>query len=239
MEKICLSVQEGYERWAATYDREPNPVLTLEERQLRLMLPSVQGKRVLDLACGTGRWLEWLMAQGAGAGAGVDFSPAMLAAAQKKPSIRAQLVRADCRVIPFANSIFDVVVCSFAVGHIADLRHVAREVARVAKPAADIYVTDLHPCAYEHGWQTGFRDQQGPVEIVTCPRSTQELLAPWISAGFDCAQMVECRFGKPERAIFDQMGKGHLFDKCCPFPAVLVSHFLRPRLRMSAREVLK
>ncbi len=132
MEKICLSVQEGYERWAATYDRDPNPVLALEERQLRLMLPSVQGKRVLDLACGTGRWLEWLMAQGAGAGAGVDFSPAMLAAAQRKPTLRGRLVQADCGAIPFANAAFDVVVCSFAVGHIADLRQVAREVARVA-----------------------------------------------------------------------------------------------------------
>jgi malonyl-CoA O-methyltransferase len=239
MGKICLSVQEGYARWAATYDREPNPVLTLEERQLRLMLPSVQGKRVLDLACGTGRWLEWLMAQGAGAGAGVDFSPAMLAAAQRKPLLQGRLVQADCRAIPFANSAFDVVVFSFAVGHIADLRHVAREVARVAAPAADIYVTDLHPRAYEQGWQTGFRDRQGAVEIVTWPRSTHEVLAPWASAGLDCARMVECRFSEPERAVFDRMGKGHLFDKCCLFPAALVGHFVQPRVKLSAREVLK
>jgi len=214
-------------------------VLALEEQQLRLMLPSVRGKWVLDLACGTGRWLEWLMEQGADAGAGVDFSPAMLAAAQKKPTLRGRLVQADCRAIPFANADFDIVICSFAVGHIADLWHVAREVARVAKPTADIYVTDLHPCAYEHGWQTGFRDQQGPVEIATWPRSTQEFLAPWMSAGFDCAQTVECRFGEPERVIFNLMGKGHRFDKCRLFPAVLAGHFVRPRRRMSAREILK
>lgn len=237
MEKICLSVQEGYERWAATYDHDLNPVLALEERQLRLMLPSVQGKRVLDLACGTGRWLEWLMAQGAGAGAGVDFSPAMLAAAQRKPTLRGRLVQADCGAIPFAHAAFDVVICSFAVGHIADLRQVAREVARVATTAADVYVSDLHPRAFQQGWKTGFRDQQGPVEIVTWPRSTQEFLAPWMSAGFDCAQTVECRFGEPEQAIFNQMGKGHLFDECCIFPAVLVGRFVRPHLRVSAREV--
>ena len=84
MERSCVSVQEGYERWAPTYDRDPNPLLALEERQLKLMIPPLEGKRVLDLACGTGRWLAWLMKGGARTGVGVDFSPAMLAGREGK-----------------------------------------------------------------------------------------------------------------------------------------------------------
>jgi ubiquinone/menaquinone biosynthesis C-methylase UbiE len=228
MERSFVSVQEGYERWAPTYDRDPNPLLALEERQLRLMIPPLAGKRVLDLACGTGRWLELMMAGGAGSGVGVDFSPAMLAAAKEKPDIRRRIVQADCRAIPFAHAVFDLVVCSFAVGHIPDLRVVAREVARVATPNADVYVTDLHPLAYGQGWQAGFRDRWGAVEITTWPRSTQEFLAPWISAGFDCAQLVECRFSEPERPVFTQAGKGDVFERYCTVPAVLVCHFERP-----------
>lgn len=228
MERTCVTVQEGYERWAPTYDRDPNPLLALEERQLKLMLPPLAGKRALDLACGTGRWLAWLMTGGANSGVGVDFSPAMLAAAKEKPSLRGRLVQADCRSLPFANAVFDLVVCSFAVGHIPDLRSVAHEVGRVATPKADVYVTDLHPRAYGQGWQTGFRDRRGAVEIATWPRSAQEFLAPWVSAGFDCAQVVECRFSEPEREVFVQAGKGHLFENFCTVPAVLVCHFVRP-----------
>jgi ubiquinone/menaquinone biosynthesis C-methylase UbiE len=228
MERICVSVQEGYERWAASYDLDPNPLIALEERQLNLMIPPLEGKRVLDLACGTGRWLAGLMARGASSGVGVDFSPAMLAAAKEKSAVRRRLVQADCRAIPFANSVFDLVVCSFAVGHIPDLRSVAREAGRVAAAVSDVYVSDLHPLAYGQGWQTGFRDRRGAVEIATWPRAVQEFLAPWVTAGFDCAQLVECRFGEPERRVFAQAGKGHLFEKCCAVPSVLVCHFVRP-----------
>jgi len=227
MERSFVSVQEGYERWAPTYDRDPNPLLALEERQLKLMIPPLLGRRVLDLACGTGRWLEWLIAGGASGGVGVDFSPAMLAAAKEKSDVRGRIVQANCRAIPFAHAVFDLVVCSFAVGHIPDLRSVAREVGRVTTASADVYVTDLHPLAYGQGWQTGFRDNGGAVEIATWPRSTQEFLAPWTSAGFDCAQSVECRFSEPERQVFAQAGKARDFADLCLTPAVLICHFQR------------
>jgi malonyl-CoA O-methyltransferase len=231
MERSCVSVQEGYERWAPTYDRDPNPLLALEERQLSHMIPALEGKRVLDLACGTGRWLSWLMSRGASSGAGVDFSPAMLAAAKQKTAVRGRVVQADCRAVPFAGAVFDLVICSFAVGHIPDLRSVAREVGRVATPGADVYVSDLHPQAYGQGWHTGFRDSCGAVEIATWPRSPQELLAPWVAAGFDCAQLVECRFSEPERPIFTQAGKGQAFEEFGHVPAVLICHFQRPARR--------
>ena len=44
-----VSVEEGYKRWAATYDRTPNPLLALEQRCLLPLIPDLAGKRVLDL----------------------------------------------------------------------------------------------------------------------------------------------------------------------------------------------
>jgi len=227
MERSYVSVQEGYQRWAPTYDRSPNPLVALEERQLKLMIPPLTGKRVLDLACGTGRWLAWLMANGASSGVGLDFSPAMLAAAKGKTALRRRLVQADCRALPIANSTFDLVVCSFAAGHVPELRSLAREVARVATPGADVWVSDLHPLAYAKGWRTGFRDSLGAVEVAMWPRSAEEFLPPWISAGFDCAQLVECRFSEPERQVFEQGGKAREFEDSCRVPAVLICHFHR------------
>jgi len=231
MERDRVSVSEGYERWAPTYDRSPNPLLALEERQLKLMIPSREGKRVLDLACGTGRWLAWFLMGGASLGVGVDFSPAMLAAAKVKTALKGRVVRADCRAVPFAQAVFDLVVCSFAVGHISDMQSVAREVRRVATAGGDVYVSDVHPLAYGQGWQTSFRDSRGTVEIATWPRSVQEFLAPWVSAGFDCAQWVGCRFSEPERHVFAQAGKARVFDDFCQVPAVLICHFQRPTRR--------
>ena len=130
---VLLGVEEGYERWAPSYDQAPNPVIAREERYVESLLPNLQGKKVLDLACGTGRWLERLLAAGARCGAGVDVSSAMLRIAGKKSSVRGKLVRADCLDLPFASSVFDFGICSFALGHIPDLRKMARELARVTE----------------------------------------------------------------------------------------------------------
>jgi ubiquinone/menaquinone biosynthesis C-methylase UbiE len=227
MDKSHLSVGEGYKRWAPTYDRDPNPLLALEERQLELMIGSVEDERVLDLACGTGRWLTSLTAAGASIGVGLDFSPAMLAVAQEKCTGRACVVQADCRAIPFADRFFDVVICSFAMAHIPDLGSMAFEVGRVASPEADVYVSDLHPLAFGQGWHTGFRDSEGSVEIISFPRSVEEISAIWKRTGFECARSLDCRFGEAERPIFERAGKAKLFEIFRHIPAVLLCHFTR------------
>jgi len=134
----CVSVQEGYERWAQTYDNTPNPLLALEERHLIPFLPDLKGRRVLDLACGTGRWLARLLARGASAGVGVDVSASMLRVAATKSAITGRLVLADCLQLPLRPSVFDFVLCSFALNHIQKLGVMARELARQGNDAAAI-----------------------------------------------------------------------------------------------------
>ena len=55
---LPVSAAEGYERWAPIYDDAPNPLLAREERYLLPLLIDLGDKAILDLACGTGRWLE-------------------------------------------------------------------------------------------------------------------------------------------------------------------------------------
>jgi malonyl-CoA O-methyltransferase len=191
------------------------------------MLPQLEGKRVLDLACGTGRWLAWLLDGGRISAVGADSSGAMLAEANKKPGLGGRLVAADCSFLPFRDGVFDLVVCSFAMGHIPDVLRVAREVARVTATSADVYVSDLHPQAHARGWRTGFHDGQGSFEITTWPRSGQELLADLTRGGFDCVQSVECRFTEVERPIFARAGKARQFEEACHVPAVLLCHLRR------------
>ncbi len=227
MERRRVSVQEGYDRWAPTYDFDPNPLLALEERQLRLMMSPLQGKRVLDLACGTGRWLVRLASGEPRTAVGVDFSPAMLAAAREKSAVKQRLVCADCRALPFANFTFDLVICSFAVSHIPDMEKLAREVWRVTLPGADVYLSDVHPLAHAQGWLTAFHDPEGSAEIVTWPRPVEELQAAWESCGFNCVESIGCRLGKQEEQILGRAGKSWWFGAARTIPVVLLCHFQR------------
>ncbi len=222
-----VSVEEGYERWAPAYDRDPNPLLAREERHLLPLLGNLQDKRALDLACGTGRWLERLVAQGCASGVGVDRSPAMLRVADRKCEIRGSLARAACESLPFRRGVFDLAICSFALGHIRDLGSMVRELARVTRPAADFFVSDFHPEAYDRGWRVGFRDQSSAVEIETFPRATEEILRPFCSHGFECLTQTPLWLEEPEKPIFVRAGKSDRFAEACQSPAVLVLHFRR------------
>lgn len=224
---LAASIAEGYERWARTYDQNPNPLLAREQRHLLPLLTNLKKKRSLDLACGTGRWLEILMRHGVELGAGVDFSMAMLNMGAKKNFITGRLAQATCGNLPFPAAVFDLAICSFALGHLHELRSTVRELARVTRPRADVFVSDLHPEAHERGWRVGFRDGTLPVEIEMVPRTAEEIVQVFCSNGFESGVYVALSLGEPEKPIFAQSGKSHLFAKACQLPAILFCHFKR------------
>ncbi len=92
-------------------------------------------RRVLDLACGSGRHAKYLGAQWWTSG--IDLSEVLLRIARRNDS-PARLVRGDIRALPYRDSAFDLVVNLFtSFGYFeTDLEHelVIRDLARVIAP---------------------------------------------------------------------------------------------------------
>jgi ubiquinone/menaquinone biosynthesis C-methylase UbiE len=231
VEQPEVSVAEGYELWAPLYDDDPNPLLAREERHFQPLLRGLRGKSVLDLACGTGRWLERATAQGATFAVGIDSSAPMLYVANQKSTIRKRLAGADCGSLPFPDATFDIAICSFALGHFQDLDRIVNELARVTKNGADVFVSDLHPDASAHGWRVGFRHAGAPIHIKTRSRTVEEIVQAFCSSTFECEVQEALKLGEPERHIFDRAGKSNYFLDACSLPAVLFCHFRRTKLR--------
>src|SRR6516162_6089878 len=100
-----LAPLDGYQLWARTYDHEHNPMLSIEQRILESLLPPLRGLDIVDLGCGTGRWLEAAKNASARSLAGVDISSEMLEVARAKLGDAATLVCAECAnaTIPVAS----------------------------------------------------------------------------------------------------------------------------------------
>jgi ubiquinone/menaquinone biosynthesis C-methylase UbiE len=222
-----VSVAEGYARWAPTYDAAPNPLLACEERHLLPLLGELHDKRILDLACGTGRWLAHLVSQPGFSGVGIDCSAAMLRIAGAKSSLADRLVKGALEILPFSDASFDLALCSFALSHVHDLRPVIHELARVTNTGADVFVSDLHPEGYARGWRVGFRDNSTRVEIETNPRTGEQVVQAFSSAGFECVMQRSLCLGHPEKPLFARSGKLDSFTQACQVPAVLLCHFRR------------
>jgi ubiquinone/menaquinone biosynthesis C-methylase UbiE len=103
------------------------------------------GQRVLDVACGTGV-VTRLAAEpvgAAGAVAGLDVNPGMLAVArsQTPPGISIEWHQASAEAMPLADEAFDVVLCQMGLQFIPSKLAALREMRRVLKPRGRALVT--------------------------------------------------------------------------------------------------
>src|SRR3954462_753859 len=148
-----LGVREAYACLADSYPAHTrHPFMQLEQATMLGLLPDVAGKRVLDVACGTGRYLEILRERGAARTFGVDLSPEMLG----KASGLGAIARCDLRALPVASGQFDVVICGLAVGYVAALGDAIAEMGRVLVPGGTLVYSDVHPLANMDGRARAF-----------------------------------------------------------------------------------
>jgi SAM-dependent methyltransferase len=218
---VVVSSADGYRLWAPTYDGAPNPVLALEERMARTFFAEFQGRTVIDVGCGTGRWLRWLLERGALA-FGIDASPEMLREAGKKPGLRAKLAVAEASYLPIADASADVTVCSFALSYVVAAHAAIGELARITKTGGRVIISDLHPLAAAKGWNRSFQVGDDRYEIAFERHAVEELSLACAKAGLEIVTRHEAGFAEPERPIFARAGKEVSYLHLLGTPAVLV-----------------
>jgi SAM-dependent methyltransferase len=150
---------DAYSIWAKLYPARPhNAFMALEQEVVLDLLPALDGRRVLDLACGSGRYAQIAIARGAAQVIGVDHSLSMLREASGFPRLHA-----DMTALPLRAATIDVVVCGLAIGHLSPLRmpRALVEVARVLAPGGTIVFSDFHPYAYLEGARRSFAGPDG------------------------------------------------------------------------------
>jgi malonyl-CoA O-methyltransferase len=220
---------DAYALWAESYEQSCNPLLVLEERIVAPLLPPLAGAVVLDIGCGTGRWLQLLCESGALLRAGIDLSPEMLRQAARKPSLAGLLIRGDSAELPVRDACIDFAICSFSASCIGDLQRLAGEISRVTRPGASLVLTDFHPDAVRHGWKRTFRRGEDVFEIESLNRPVDLICEAFASHGFEQTEFFEPHFSEPERPQFRRSGKEHLFEDACRIAAIFVCCFRRAR----------
>jgi len=221
--------RDAYRRVSHSYDTEPNPMLSLEQRFLASLLPPVANLDVIDLGCGTGRWLASLAPQEPRSLLGVDASPEMLAQATRKGPGVASLVLADCNCLPLRPASTDLILCSFVASYIEDLSNFAEEILRLLRPGGCVFISDLHPATTSKlGWRRGFHASGSFVDVATFPRSISDVIAAFEKYGFQTKLLLEPEFGDLERDIFVRARKIESFRAACGHPAIYILRLALP-----------
>jgi len=223
-----LPTQEGYDRWAATYDTMGNWLLELEEPEVDRALGEVSGLAVLDVGAGTGRHAIRL-AEGGARVTALDFSEGMLARARGKPGAdRVRWLAHDVITpLPFPDGSFDRVLSSLVLEHIplSGLAPFFGELARVVRDRGGVVVTAMHPAMFLKGVSANFRDERGEVR----PRSYVATLSDYVMAatggGLGIVELTEHSVGE---ALAEQNERSR---KWLGWPALFVMSLRRTKHR--------
>jgi ubiquinone/menaquinone biosynthesis C-methylase UbiE len=189
-------IAAAYDRWAETYDTDPNRTRELAGEVLHLAELPFAGRDLVEIGCGTGRNTECLATQ-AGSITALDFSEKMLRHAVRRihnPKVR--FIQHDVRTTwPLADSAADVIVAMLILEHVEQLQPVIAEAARVLRSNGTLFICELHPMRQLMGGQAQFSNTQtGERERVAAfLHNVSDFVKAGLATGFIVARLDEWR----------------------------------------------
>jgi malonyl-CoA O-methyltransferase len=191
MNTIAKATLEAYERWARVYPPVAhNPLMRAEQRLMLEVWPGIAGSRVLDLACGSGRYSRLLLEANASQVVALDFCVPMLQQVSTASRVCASMMQ-----LPFRAGVFDSIVCGLALGHATDIRPWMTEVSRVLRPGGHFLYSDFHQEAARAGMTRSFKNDEA---TWTVPHRVYDLACQqeaMASAGLRIESLKEVRVG--------------------------------------------
>lgn len=209
------------ENFFALYQKlRANPISLnniVEKPTMLSLLPDLQGKRLLDLGCGTGEHLALYLEQGADFVVGVDLSEAMLKQADinlstKRPHFSLYQSSME-QLSELPENDFDIITSSFAFHYVQDFPKLLADIKAKLKPNGTLVFSQEHPIvtAYQGGerWEKNAQKEQIAYRLnfyrdegerdrtwfkqpfKTYHRTTATIINQLIEAGFTIEKMAE------------------------------------------------
>lgn len=176
-----------YNRLAGTYHRryKDNDLKGIETALLGLA-ESHEAKDILEVGCGTGRWIEALRQAGRLV-FGVDSSTEMVAQAATRTGLR-NLVAADANQLPFREDAFDLVFMVNAIHHFGDAFHFVKEAWKLLHKSGVLAVIGIDPRAIQRRYYYDYFEGALGLDLARY-HSFGELVDGMVASGFEDVEL--------------------------------------------------
>ena len=199
-----------------------------ETEPLLDLVGGLKGKKILEVGCGTGRFLK--LFDSSNELYGLDVSEEMLQIArQRNPG--ASLHVGSAELLPFDSGAFDVVYCFRVLQHIVNQEKVVHEIARVTKPGGMVILVTYNSWSplnlYKHlRMSSAGRILNIPFALILGRRS---FFGPWGFLYDNYCSMPELQRWMDHSAIASRLSWG----VTCWMPWFFNSFFLGKVLEMT------
>ncbi len=186
-----MSVEAGYNQWAATYDEVTNPTRDLEKKACESLLHDKISGAVLELGGGTGKNTGWL-AERSERLVSADISREMQAVARAKvTAANVEFLIGDVKEEWRFGTGFDVITCSLILEHVEDLGHIFRKAANALKPGGLFYICELHPFKQYAGSKARFEGGNGEQVLECYQHHVTDYTKAAVASGFAIEDISE------------------------------------------------
>lgn len=219
-EKIKAAYEDLADSYDALIDHKPHNAYYDRPNTLKL-IPEINGKHILDAACGPGKYAEVLLGQGATI-TGFDISPKMIELAKSRNKGQGEFFVHDLSqpIERLEDESFDTIICALALHYLEDWNPTLQEFCRVLKPEGALVVSVEHPFfeylyfkskkyfeveAVKATW-SGFGKR---IKMHSYRRPLIECIRPITNNGFYLDQLIEPKpvpeFEKYDRRHFKEL----------------------------------
>jgi SAM-dependent methyltransferase len=182
-------------------DSAPHNALYERPAMVRL-IGDVHGIRALDVGCGSGYYLQWLLDHGVSRAAGIDGSQNMVEASLRRTNKRAAVMLCDLeqplRLLETGG--FDLIVASLVLHYLEQWGPILGEFERLLSSRGTVVVSVSHPMAdFESSVSKNYFEIEKIFENwdtfgITMPsyrRSFESMDASFRDAGFIVTHLIE------------------------------------------------
>ncbi len=113
----------------------------IDDLEVEVARPFAEGRRALEVGCGTGLILQRVAAVASQA-KGIDISPGMLAKARERGL---DVCEGLATKLPFDDASFDLVYSFKVLAHVPEIREALTEMARVCAPGGVVLAEFYNP----------------------------------------------------------------------------------------------
>jgi malonyl-CoA O-methyltransferase len=193
-----LEPLEAYALWAPSYPAHAhNPLMQAEERAMLSLMPhALHGQAVLDIGCGSGRYMLHALRRDAARVIGVDPSAKMLDRAGAELAVishnaQIDLVEGGLAALPVPSALADLTLCGLVIGHLKNLEQALAELRRVTRPGGTVLCSDVHPIGHAHGWLRDFKSEGQRYAVRHTPHFYGHWHAACAALGLEIERVLE------------------------------------------------
>ncbi|MEA4919894.1 MAG: class I SAM-dependent methyltransferase [Clostridiaceae bacterium] len=144
-------IEHNWDKMAQAYEEftagENSYSYKIEWPCIQKMLPDLNGKNIIDLGCGTGRFTFWLEGKSPSRITGIDLSADMIKLAQakaKKLCSRAEFIKGDIAK-HFTDEKFDFIFSSTVSHYIENLKDLFSNIYEILTPGGQCIISVMNP----------------------------------------------------------------------------------------------